>query len=86
MRYTESILRDVAQMGANEALKAVGLTSGEITQNQARTTYGRWFRKAVESGKLKPCRRGEGRTGTMWFSVSDILALRASEQIQAELL
>lgn len=87
MEYTRELLRDVAKMGAVEALSAIGLTTGEISQRQAYDTYGRKFIKdAVANGRLHPSSLGSGRTGTIRYAVADILAIRAEDRIQAATL
>lgn len=65
-----------------EALKLLGLTSGELTQRKAEQTYGRWFRDEVKAGHIKPCRVG---AKTRWYLVSDILTLRASQMQTAQI-
>ena len=77
----------MAKMGAIEALASVGLTTGEISQRQAYETYGRKFiNEAVASGRLKPSHIGEGRTGTIRYAVSDIIAIRTADRLQAATL
>lgn len=87
MQNFQDILRDAAQMGAVKALESVGLTTGEISQRQAYETYGRKFIcEMVETGRLQPSHIGTGRTGTIRYSIADILACRAADKIQAAIL
>jgi hypothetical protein len=71
--------------GVAEALRALGLTSGEISQSQASAVYGRWFRDKVAEGKIAPCRMGEGKTSTRWYRVSEILQEQARDYAAAAL-
>lgn len=83
MKSIEEILTDVAQMGAANVLRELGLSSGEISQRKASEVYGRYFiEEAVRNGKLKPSRRGNGKTGTIYYRVADILAVSASAKIK----
>ena len=53
---------------------------------KARDVYGKWFVDAVNNGRIFPCRVEDGRTGTKWFKVSEILALKADDIARAELI
>lgn len=65
-------------------ITSLGLSSGEITYARAKKLYGNWFVHAVEIGTLGPCRYGEhNRT---WYSIPEILALKATELEKAELI
>ena len=87
MHNIQDILRDAAQMGAVKALESVGLTTGEISQRQAYETYGRkYICEMVESGRLRPSHIGNGKTGTIRYAISDILACRTADKIQASIL
>lgn len=84
MEYTQEILKDIAKMGAMEVLDSTGLATSEISQRQAHKVYGRKFiDRVVAEGRLKPVSIGQGRTGTIRFSVADILAIRAADRLQA---
>ena len=76
--YTEAV---VAQ-----TLESLGLTSGEISQRQARKTYGRWFDTAVQQGRIRAARIEPGRAGTIYYRIADILAAKAEERMPAELV
>lgn len=75
--------QDLVSAGVAEALRALGVSSGEISQAQARQLYGKWFREAVDEGRLRPCRVGTGKTSTKWFRVSDILTLKSADAERA---
>lgn len=68
--------RDV-QMVVGETLRQLGMASGEISERQARRTYGKPFVEAVAAGKIRPVRVGSGRTATKHYRILDILALQS---------
>lgn len=57
-------------------LRRLGLADGEISERQARKTYGKPFVDAVATGKIKPVRSGNGRTATKHYRIMDILNLQ----------
>lgn len=61
------------------AMESIGLSSGEITYNRGCQTYGAWFKDAVNKGKITPCRRGLSSGRTRYYSVREILSLKALE-------
>ena len=63
-------------IGTAQTLVLMGVHSGEVSMRKARDVYGKWFIDAVNSGRLFPCRVEDGRTGTKWFKVTEILALK----------
>lgn len=73
-------------VGAAEGLRLAGVTAGEISERQAKKTYGRWFVEAVAAGHIKPVRYGGGRTSTKHYSVTDILTYKAMCCTPAELI
>lgn len=77
-------VKEIASLAAVEVLKALGITAGEMSRNQALKVYGVWFRDAEAAGKITPVRVGAGKTGTKWYSVSDILAARAADMSAAQ--
>lgn len=85
MEMIADIVKDIKQLGAVEVLKVLGLSSGEITQRQVVEVYGNWAKEAIRAGRLVPVRQGAGRTSTKWYSVSDILELRAKDSAAAYL-
>lgn len=79
----ESEIKTIAKAAAVEVLEALGLTAGEISRNQAVKVYGVWFKDAEASGRVRPVRVGAGKTGTKWYAVSEILAVRAADLSRA---
>jgi hypothetical protein len=76
--YTEAIVAQV--------LESLGMTAGEISQRQARKTYGKYFDLLVRQGRIRPSRIEEGHAGTIYYRVADILAAKAEDRAPAELL
>lgn len=85
MDYLALVIDNAAAMGAASVLEQLGLTSGEISQRRARDTYGKWFTDAAAKGRIRPCRVEDGRTGTRWYRVVDILALKTKDAARAEI-
>ena len=73
-------------IGTAETLSLMGVHSGEISMRKARDVYGKWFTDAVNDGRIFPSRVENGRAGTKWFKVTDILALKADDLARAELI
>jgi len=86
MTNLEHIIATSSELGAARAMEALGLTSGELSQRQALKIYGTWFRDALAAHRLSPVRVEDGRAGTRWFRVVDILALKVNDAARAELL
>lgn len=84
MELTKTTIHAIAGAAAVEVLRALGVSSGELNYTQAAEVYGKWFEDAVKAGRLKESHRGEGKTGRRWFSVADILVLKADETMRAE--
>jgi len=74
------------QIVVTETLRQLGLTDGEISDRQARRVYGKPFIEAVEGGLIKPVRVGNGRTGTRYYRVIDILSWKAESYEPAHLV
>ena len=85
-RELKTLIADTAQAGAIEALRLAGVTSGEISFSKAKKTYGVWFVNATADGRLTPCRKGVGKSGTKWYSLTEILALKNEENLKAVIL
>lgn len=85
----ESILEQMVQSataaGAAMVLETLGLTPGEISQRQARKTYGKWFTDAERAGRIHPSRVDEGRNGTRHYRIVEIQDLRTADLMRAEL-
>ena len=86
MELQREILVTIAEEAVTRALYVLGLTSGEISRNKALSIYGKWFKDAISNGKIKPCRIGTGKTGTHYYSVSDILSARSEDLIKADII
>lgn len=80
------LIAAAAQQGAAEALHALGLTAGELSQRQAVKTYGKWLADAILAGKIRPVRIEAGHAGTRWYAVRDILNLQTEYSANALLL
>ena len=76
--YTEAVVAQV--------LESLGLTAGEMSQRQARKTYGKWFDVAVAQGRIRPARIEDGHAGTIYYRIADILAAKAEDRMPANLV
>lgn len=85
MENISHLLSAAAQLGALEALKVAGVTAAEISENQAKKVYGKWFVEAVKARALQPCRIGAGKTGKRVYNISDIVAYKAEHESRADL-
>ena len=74
------------QMVIVETLRQLGLTRGEISERQARKTYGKPFTDAVAAGRIKPVRVGFGKTATKHYRIADILDWQAACYTPAQLI
>ena len=81
----QTLMTTCISIGTAQTLVLMGVHSGEISMRKARDVYGKWFMDAVNDGRLFPCRVENGRAGTRWFKVTDILALKAADAARAEL-
>lgn len=81
----DRIIATAAELGATIALQRVGHISGEISEREARRTYGMWFKRAVDEGRIQAHRTGNGPTSKKLYNVAQILALRASDEARATL-
>ena len=82
----QTLMTTCISIGTAQTLVLMGVHSGEISMRKARDVYGKWFMDAVNGGRIFPCRVEEGKTGTKWFKVTDILALKADDIARAELI
>lgn len=85
MDNLERIVESAAAQGAAQVLETLGLTAGEISQRQARRTYGKWFTDAERAGRIRPSRVDNGRNGTRHYRVVAIQELRTADLVRAEL-
>lgn len=80
-----NLIQDCISLGTASTLEQLGIHAGEISQTQAKKTYGKWFLDCIMRNRILPCRIEEGRAGTRWYRVVDILALKVEDGVQAEL-
>lgn len=85
MANLNTLISTCVELGSARTMELLGVTSGEISQRRARDIYGKYFMDAVSQGRLRPCRIEEGRAGTRWYRVVDILELKAADAARAEL-
>lgn len=85
MTPLETLISTCIELGTAKTLETLGISSGEISQRKARDIYGKYFTDADRAGRIRPCRVEDGRTGTRWYRVVDILALKAADAARAEL-
>ena len=87
---TDRVMQTIAELGATIALQRIGQISGqisgEISEREAFRTYGSWLRRAVEQGRIRAHRTGDGKTSKKLYNVAQILALRASDEASAQLI
>ena len=81
----EILIKTCISLGTAQTLETLGISSGEISQRKARDTYHKWFVDADREGRIRPCRVEDGKSGTKWYRVVDILALKAQDAARAEL-
>lgn len=84
-RIVATALTEGMAIGAAQVIQELGLHSGEMTERQARKTYGAWFIEAVERGDLRPSRYSEGERSHKFYNIQDILTYRAKKKITAKL-
>lgn len=82
----DKLIATAAELGATIALQRVGQISGEISEREARRTYGMWFKRAVDEGRIQAHRTGMGTNSKKLYNVAQILALRASDEASAQLI
>lgn len=85
MSNLETLIETCIELGSAKTMETLGVTSGEISQRKARNVYGKYFMDADRAGRIRPCRVEDGRAGTRWYRVVDILALKAADAARAEL-
>lgn len=74
------------QMVVAEVLRQLGMSSGEISERQARKVYGKPFVEAVAAGRIRPVRVGAGKTATKHYRIADILAEQTRAYTPARLI
>lgn len=85
MQNLNTIISTSIELGTARTLEVLGVSSGEISQRKALKVYGKWFAEALATHKIQPCRVEEGRTGTRWFRVVDILAAKVRDAARYEI-
>lgn len=85
MSNLETLMTTCVELGSARTMELLGVSSGEVSKRKARDIYGKWFSDAVNLGRLRPCRVEDGRAGTQWYRVVDILSLKAQDCARAEL-
>jgi hypothetical protein len=85
MDALERLISTATELGAAQAMVNLGLTAGEISQRKAGRIYGTWFTDAAAAGRIFPCRVEDGRAGTRWYSITEILKLKTYDAARAEL-
>lgn len=81
----EILITTCISIGTAQTLETLGISAGEISQRKARYTYHKWFIDAERDGRIRPCRVNDGKTGTKYYRVVDILKLKAADAARAEL-
>ena len=85
MTNLERLITTCVELGSAKTIEALGLSAGEISQRKARDIYHKWFVDADREGRIRPCRIEEGRAGTRYYRVVDILTLKAQDAARCEL-
>ena len=81
----QSLIQDCISLGTASALEQLGIHSGELSMRQAKKTYGKWFLDCIARDRIFPCRVENGRAGTRFYRVVDILALKVEDDAKMEL-
>lgn len=85
--HLQPLIQTCISLGVASTLEQLGIHSGEMSMRKAKQTYGKWFTNAVMKDRIKPCRVEDGRSGTRFYRVVDILALQVEDRAkQAELI
>ena len=81
----QSLIQDCISLGTASTLEQLGIHSGELSMRQAKKTYGKWFQDCIARDRILPCRVENGRAGTRFYRVVDILALKVEDDAKMEL-
>lgn len=81
----QSLIQDCISLGTASTLEQLGIHSGEVSMRQAKKTYGKWFLDCIERDRIFPCRVENGKSGTHFYRVVDILSLKVQDRAQMEL-
>ena len=71
---------------ALETAKYFGAGTLELSYTKACARYGTIFKHLVRHRKVTPCRVGNGKNGTHYYAISDIISAIAVEQAAAKLI
>lgn len=85
MSNLEALVKSAAAQGAAQVIETLGLSSGLICQGKAKSVYGSWFTDAVKQGRIRPIQIGKGPRGVRNYRIVDILQLRTTDIMRAEL-
>ena len=83
MALTKEEIQQLADIAAQRAVEAAGITSGMISEREAGRRFGAWFKNAVKARRISPAQIGVGKGGTRRYQLSDILILQAADKQQA---
>ena len=81
-----AIIAASMEAGAETAMIRAGLRNPLVSQRNAEKTYGVIFCELQKAGKIHPVKIGEGRKGTRWYSVEEILAQIVAETAKADIV
>ena len=81
----QSLIQDCISLGTASTLEQLGIHSGELSIRQANKTYGKWFLDCIARDRIFPCRVENGRAGTRFYRVVDILALKVEDDAKMEI-
>lgn len=71
---------------ALETAKYFGAGTLELSYTKACTRYGTIFKELAKRGKITPRRVGNGKNGTHYYAISDIISAIAAERATAKLI
>lgn len=84
-RVVNLAIRNGIEIGCVQTMRSLGVSSGELSERQAIKTYGKWLVEAINRNDILPCRVGNGKSGTKWYNVTDILTYKAKKEIRASI-
>lgn len=82
-----TIIREASRMGAAEIAKLLKPEQDRISKRQAEHEFSwAWIKSKMELGQIAPVRSGNSSNSTMYFSREQLVALQASERIEAVIM
>ena len=84
-RNLQSLIQNYISLGTASVMEQMGLHSGEISMRQAKKIYGKWFMDCIARDRIFPCRVENGKSGTHYYRVVDILALKVEDGARMEI-